>query len=170
MNVILLENISKLGRLGETVKVKAGFGRNYLIPQGKAVHATEANTASFEARRAELEAAADAQMAEAQLRADAINALGTITITANAGEEGKLFGSVGTRDIADAIVALGCEVAFFDKTIYLKDDIAKVATLPSLEEIRGKIVGLISAPASQLVRLLLRPDQDIISILNNKKD
>tara|TARA_B110000503_G_scaffold24161_2_gene38018 strand:+ start:5526 stop:5975 length:450 start_codon:yes stop_codon:yes gene_type:complete len=110
MNVILLENISKLGRLGETVKVKAGFGRNYLIPQGKAVHATEANTASFEARRAELEAAADAQMAEAQLRADAINALGTITITANAGEEGKLFGSVGTRDIADAIVALGCEV------------------------------------------------------------
>tara|TARA_R110002073_G_scaffold48190_3_gene129703 strand:+ start:189 stop:638 length:450 start_codon:yes stop_codon:yes gene_type:complete len=110
MDVILLENISKLGRLGETVKVKAGFGRNYLIPQGKAVHATEENTASFEARRAELEAAAAAQMAEAQLRADAINALGTITITANAGEEGKLFGSVGTRDIADAIVALGCEV------------------------------------------------------------
>ena len=105
MDVILLENISKLGRLGETVKVKAGFGRNYLIPQGKAVHATEENTASFEARRAELEAAAAAQMAEAQLRADAINALGTITITANAGEEGKLFGSVGTRDIADAIVA-----------------------------------------------------------------
>ena len=65
---------------------------------------------------------------------------------------------------------LSAEVAFFDKTIYLKDDIAKVATLPSLEEIRGKIVGLISAPASQLVRLLLRPDQDIISILNNKKD
>ena len=110
MDVILLENISKLGRLGETVKVKAGFGRNYLIPQGKAVHATEENTASFEARRAELEAAAAAQMAEAQLRADAINALGTITITANAGEEGKLFGSVGTRDIADAIVALGFEV------------------------------------------------------------
>ena len=65
---------------------------------------------------------------------------------------------------------LSAEVAFFDKTLYLKDDISKVATLPSLEEIRGKIVGLISAPASQLVRLLLRPDQDIISILNNKKD
>jgi large subunit ribosomal protein L9 len=110
MDVILLENISKLGRLGETVKVKAGFGRNFLIPQGKAVHATEENTASFEARRAELEAAAAAQMGEAQLRADAINALGTVTIAANAGEEGKLFGSVGTRDIADAIVALGCEV------------------------------------------------------------
>jgi large subunit ribosomal protein L9 len=110
MDVILLENISKLGKLGETVKVKAGFGRNFLIPQGKAVHATEANTAAFEVRRAELEAAADAQMAAAQLRADAINALAQITIAANAGEEGKLFGSVGTRDIAEAIVALGCEV------------------------------------------------------------
>ena len=65
---------------------------------------------------------------------------------------------------------LSAEVAFFDKTLYQKDDIAKVATLPSLDEIRGKIVGLINAPASKLVRLLLRPDQDIISILNNKKD
>lgn len=110
MEVILLENISKLGRLGQTVNVKAGFGRNYLIPQGKAVHATEANTAAFEARRAELEAAAAALLAAAQLRADAINALGLISIAANAGEEGKLFGSVGTRDIAEAIVALGCEV------------------------------------------------------------
>ena len=110
MEVILLENISKLGRLGQTVNVKAGFGRNYLIPHGKAVHATEANTAAFEARRAELEAAAAALLAAAQLRADVINALGLISITANAGEEGKLFGSVGTRDIAEAIVALGCEV------------------------------------------------------------
>jgi large subunit ribosomal protein L9 len=110
MEVILLENISKLGRLGQTVNVKAGFGRNYLIPQGKAVHATEANTAAFEARRAELEAAAAVLLAAAQLRADAINALGLISIAANAGEEGKLFGSVGTRDIAEAIVALGCEV------------------------------------------------------------
>ena len=65
---------------------------------------------------------------------------------------------------------LSAVVAFFDKTLYSKDDIAKVATLPSLDEIRGKIVGLISAPASKLVRVLLRPDQDIISILNNKKD
>ena len=110
MEVILLDNISKLGRLGDTVTVKPGFGRNFLIPQGKAVQATAANTAAFEARRAELEAAAAAQLAEAQKRADAINALGQVTITANAGEEGKLFGSVGTRDIADAIVALGCEV------------------------------------------------------------
>jgi large subunit ribosomal protein L9 len=110
MEVILLENISKLGRLGETVNVKAGFGRNYLIPQGKAVRATEANTAEFEARRADLEAAAAGLLEVAQLRADAINALGLITIAANAGEEGKLFGSVGTRDIAEAIAALGCEV------------------------------------------------------------
>lgn len=110
MEVILLENISKLGRLGQTVNVKAGFGRNYLIPQGKAVPATEGNTAAFEARRAELESAAAALLAAAQLRADAINALSQVLISANAGEEGKLFGSVGTRDIADAIVALGCEV------------------------------------------------------------
>lgn len=110
MEVILLENISKLGKLGQTVNVKAGFGRNFLIPQGKAVHATEANTAAFEARRADLEAAAAAQLAEAQARADKITAVGDVTITANAGEEGKLFGSVGTRDIADAITARGVEV------------------------------------------------------------
>jgi large subunit ribosomal protein L9 len=110
MEVILLENISKLGKLGQTVQVKAGFGRNYLIPQGKAVRATAANTAEFEARRAELEATAAAQLAAAQQRADALNALGRLSITANAGEEGKLFGSVGTRDIAEAIAAQGCEV------------------------------------------------------------
>jgi len=110
MEIILLESISKLGKLGETVNVKAGFGRNYLIPQGKAVRATEANTAEFEARRTELEAAAGSLLAAAQQRADAINELGSISITAIAGEEGKLFGSVGTRDIAEAIVALGCEV------------------------------------------------------------
>jgi large subunit ribosomal protein L9 len=110
MEVILLENITKLGRLGDKVDVKAGFGRNFLIPQGKAVRATRSNTEEFEARRAELEAAAAALVGSAQLRADAIDALEPITIAANAGEEGKLFGSVGTRDISDAIAALGCEV------------------------------------------------------------
>ncbi len=110
MEVILLENISKLGKLGDTVNVKAGFGRNYLIPQGKAVYATDANTAEFEARRAELETAAASQLQAAETRAEAIRALGTLTIPANAGEEGKLFGSVGTRDISDAIVAAGCDV------------------------------------------------------------
>ncbi len=110
MEVILLENISKLGKLGQTVNVKAGFGRNFLIPQGKAVPANEANIAAFEARRAELEAAAAAHLASAQQRAEAINALGSVTIPANAGDEGKLFGSIGTRDIAEAITARGCEV------------------------------------------------------------
>jgi large subunit ribosomal protein L9 len=110
MEVILLENISKLGKLGDTVNVKAGFGRNYLIPQGRAVYATDANTAEFEARRSELETAAASQLQAAETRAEAITALGTLTIPANAGEEGKLFGSVGTRDISDAIVAAGCDV------------------------------------------------------------
>ncbi|MFT7288491.1 MAG: large subunit ribosomal protein L9 [Halieaceae bacterium] len=110
MDIILLENIGNLGDLGDKVTVKAGYGRNYLIPQGKAVPATEANVAEFEARRADLERAAAETMAAAQKRADAVSALGVITIEANAGEEGKLFGSVGTRDIAEAVGAAGCEI------------------------------------------------------------
>ena len=110
MEVILLENIGNLGSLGDRVDVKAGFGRNYLIPQGKAVPATETNVAEFETRRAELEAAAAEILAAAETRAEAINALGLISIEANAGEEGKLFGSVGTRDIAAAVTAAGCEI------------------------------------------------------------
>jgi len=110
MEVILLENISNLGGLGDKVDVKAGFGRNFLIPQGKAVPATEANTAEFEARRSELEAAAAEALGAAETRAEAINALGLISIAANAGEEGKLFGSVGTRDIAEAVAAAGCNI------------------------------------------------------------
>lgn len=110
MEVILLENISNLGALGDKVEVKAGFGRNYLIPQGKAVRASAENSAQFEARRAELEAAAQAVLAEAQARGEAIAALGQVSIGANAGEEGKLFGSVGTRDIAEAVTAAGCAI------------------------------------------------------------
>ncbi|MCB1679637.1 MAG: 50S ribosomal protein L9 [Halioglobus sp.] len=110
MEVILLENIGNLGGLGDKVDVKAGYGRNYLIPQGKAVPATAANVAQFEARRAELEAAAAETLAAAQARAEAINLLGPIAIGANAGEEGKLFGSVGTRDIAEAVTAAGCDI------------------------------------------------------------
>lgn len=110
MEVILLENISNLGGLGDTVQVKAGFGRNYLIPQGKAVPATEAHTAEFEARRADLEAAAAESLSGAEARAEAVNAVGVVSIPANAGEEGKLFGSVGTRDIADAVTAAGCTI------------------------------------------------------------
>ena len=110
MNVILLENISNLGSLGDQVNVKAGFGRNYLIPQGKAVPATKDNVAQFEARRAELEAAAAELAGAAESRAEAINALEVLNIEATAGEEGKLFGSVGTRDIAEAVTAAGCEI------------------------------------------------------------
>jgi len=110
MEVILLENIGNLGSLGDRVEVKAGFGRNYLIPQGKAVPATESAIAEFEARRADLEAAAATALAAAEARAAAINELGLISIAANAGDEGKLFGSVGTRDIAEAVTAAGCEV------------------------------------------------------------
>ena len=110
MEVILLENISNLGGLGDKVDVKAGFGRNYLIPQGKAVAATEEAVAQFEARRAELEAAAAEALAAAEARAAELNAMQLITIAANAGEEGKLFGSIGTRDIADAVTATGVAV------------------------------------------------------------
>lgn len=110
MEVILLENINNLGTLGDKVDVKAGYGRNFLIPQGKAVPATASNVADFEARRAELEAAAAEVLAAAQARGESLEALGAITIGANAGEEGKLFGSIGTRDIADAIIAAGVEV------------------------------------------------------------
>ena len=110
MEVILLENISNLGGLGDKVDVKAGFGRNYLIPHGKAVPATASSIAEFETRRAGLEAAAAESLGVAQVRADAINALTLISIPANAGEEGKLFGSIGTRDIAEAVAAAGCEI------------------------------------------------------------
>ena len=109
MEVILLEKIGKLGNLGDKVSVKSGFGRNYLVPQGKAVPANEANVAKFEERRAELEAAASEKLAAATTRAEALNVL-DLTITSKCGDEGKLFGSIGTRDIADAITAAGSEV------------------------------------------------------------
>ena len=111
MQVILLENVGKLGELGDQVNVKSGYGRNFLIPFGKAVPATEANVAEFEQRRAELEAAAAEKQATAEKRAAALSEL-VVTIEANAGEEGKLFGSIGTRDIAEAVSkASGTEVA-----------------------------------------------------------
>jgi large subunit ribosomal protein L9 len=110
MNVILLEKVGKLGNIGDQVSVKAGFGRNYLIPQGKAVPATATNVAEFEARRADLEAAAAEKKAAAEARAAQLVEL-TVTITAKAGDEGKLFGSLGTRDLAAAITEAGVEVA-----------------------------------------------------------
>jgi large subunit ribosomal protein L9 len=110
MDVILLDKVGRLGQIGDKVQVKAGFGRNYLVPHGKAIPATEDNLRDFEARRAELEAAADEKLGNARKRAEQLVDL-TVTIAANAGEEGKLFGSIGTKDIADAITAAGVEVA-----------------------------------------------------------
>ena len=104
MQVILLQDIRNLGALGDQVEVRAGYGRNYLIPQGKAVPANEANVKMFEARRDELEAAAKAELEGAQARAEKLNGL-ELTIEAKAGDEGKLFGSVGILDIVEAVNA-----------------------------------------------------------------
>ena len=111
MQVILLDKIGNLGGLGDQVNVKSGYARNLLIPQGKAVMATKDNVAMFETRRAELEAKVAEQLAAAQARAETVNTLEGVTIASKAGDEGKLFGSIGTRDIADAITAAGVAVA-----------------------------------------------------------
>ncbi len=109
MQVILLQRIVNLGKLGDTVDVKPGYGRNYLIPQGKALPATPANIEKFEARRAELEAQEAKELAVAQERAEALKDVNVI-MRAKTGDEGKLFGSIGTRDIADALTKSGLEV------------------------------------------------------------
>ena len=111
MQVILLDKIARLGGLGDTVEVKSGFARNYLIPQGKAVMATKANLEVFEARRAELEAKLADVLAAAQARAAQLEALEAVVIESKSGDEGKLFGSIGTHDIAEALTASGVEVA-----------------------------------------------------------
>lgn len=110
MDVILLEKIANLGNLGDKVAVKAGYGRNFLIPFNKAVPATKDNLAEFEARRAELEKAAQDKLKVAEERAAAIADI-ELTLTAKAGDEGKLFGSIGTRDLADALSAAGVDIA-----------------------------------------------------------
>ncbi|KJG12219.1 50S ribosomal protein L9 [Photobacterium iliopiscarium] len=107
MQVILLDKIANLGGLGDQVNVKAGYARNFLIPQAKAVMATKANVEMFDARRAELEAKVAEQHAAAQARAEALNVLEGVVIASKSGDEGKLFGSIGTRDIADAVSAAG---------------------------------------------------------------
>ncbi len=109
MNVILLENVENLGGIGDLVKVKPGYGRNFLLPQGKAALATAENMKAIEARRAELEKAAAEEVAKAKTRAKAIDGV-ELVIPANAGSEGKLFGSVGPLDIADALASIQVEV------------------------------------------------------------
>ena len=109
MNVILLESVENLGGIGDLVKVKPGYGRNYLLPQGKAALATPENMKAIEARRAELEKAAAEELAKAKSRAKAFEGL-EVVINANVGSEGKLFGSVGPVDIVDALAEVQVEV------------------------------------------------------------
>jgi len=110
MNVILLDNIENLGGIGDLVSVKAGYGRNYLLPQGKAALATNENIADFETRRSELEKAAAEELIAARAREQLIHGM-ELVITANVGAEGKLFGSVGPIDIAEAFLKVGVEAA-----------------------------------------------------------
>lgn len=110
MEVILLERVDNLGSIGDRVRVRPGYARNFLLPQGKAKLATAANVAEIEAMRVELEKKAAEEMADAESRAEQVRELGTVTITARAGSEGKLFGSVGTTDIAEACTRAGVAV------------------------------------------------------------
>ncbi len=106
MEVILLEKMGRTGSVGDKINVRAGYARNFLFPYGKAIPATKENLANFEARKAELLKAAADKHSLALARAEKLSGL-VVTISANAGDEGKLFGSVGTRDIAEAITAVG---------------------------------------------------------------
>ena len=116
MDLILLEKVQNLGDLGDLVKVKSGFGRNFLVPQGKAVPATKDNLAQFEARRAELEAAAKAKLDQAESRQSGLAEV-VVEVTANASEEGNLYGSIGPREIASAVSALGHEITKSEVTM-----------------------------------------------------
>ena len=109
MNVILLDNVENLGNIGDLVKVKPGYGRNFLLPQGKAALATPENIKQIEVRRAELEKAAAEDLKKAQARAEVINGM-ELVVKANAGPEGKLFGSVGPLDIAEAFAGVQVDV------------------------------------------------------------
>lgn len=147
MDLILLEKVQNLGDLGDLVKVKAGFGRNYLVPQGKAALATKENLARFEARRAELEAAAKDKLGQAKARQSSMVDV-VVEISANASDEGTLYGSIGPREIAAAVSALGHEinksevimgegplrtVGEFDVVVHLHTDvdvIVKVVVIP----------------------------------------
>ena len=109
MDIILLQKVANLGNIGDRVKVKSGFGRNYLLPHGKATLATPDNVKRFEARRAELEKAAHEHMTSAEQRAEALKEF-KLVIPSKAGTEGKLFGSIGTADIAEAATKAGMKI------------------------------------------------------------
>lgn len=148
MHVILLEKIANLGDLGQEVVVKAGYGRNFLIPQHKAVPATKENIQHFESRRVELERLAEEKKASAEERANSISAT-ELTIAMKAGEEGKLFGSISGRDIAEAMTARGIaleksevrmpegpirEVGSFEIDIHLHSEVEAIVRLTVVAE------------------------------------
>ena len=110
MQIILLEKVENLGTLGQVVSVRPGYGRNFLIPRGKATVASPENRAKYEARRVELEKAAVAILAAAQARAASLEGK-VVTVSSRAGDGGRLFGSIGARDIADAVTAAGVAIA-----------------------------------------------------------
>jgi large subunit ribosomal protein L9 len=149
MQVLLLEKVRNLGGLGDKVIVKPGYGRNFLVPQGKAIYATAANLKKFEERRGELERIEKEHLDAALARKASIEGLGTITLHSKAGEEGKLFGSIGTRDIADAVTAAGADLekseidlpngvirmlGDYDITIELHSDVVAVVKLSIITE------------------------------------
>jgi len=149
MDLILLEKVNNLGDLGDLVKVKSGFGRNYLVPHGKAVPATKNNLEQFEARRAELEAAAADKLGQAQARESGLAEV-VVEIAANASEEGNLYGSIGPREVASAVSAIGHEISKaevvmgegpirtvgeFDVVVHLHADVeTKVKVIVTAEE------------------------------------
>ena len=148
MEVILLENIAGLGDLGDTVTVKSGYGRNFLIPKKKASPATADNIKRFEDRRAELEKVANERLVEARERAEKIEAM-AVTLSVRVGEEGKLFGSITVRDLAEAVEAKGLVIekseirlpegpirtlGEFDITIHLHPEVDAILKLVVVEE------------------------------------
>ncbi len=110
MDLILLEKVQNLGGLGDRVQVKSGFGRNFLVPYGKAVPATKENVTKFEAQRAELEKAANEKLAAAQARAASLSGMRVEISARTADDDGKLFGSVGSREIMDAVAKQGVDI------------------------------------------------------------
>ena len=131
MEIILLDKIAHLGGLGDKVKVRNGYARNFLLPQKKAVLATEENLKKFEAERVLYAAKIAAELEAAQARANKIEELGSITIASNAGDEGKLFGSIGTRDISEALIR---SIGEFEIALQLHADVKtaiKVVVIPA---------------------------------------
>jgi large subunit ribosomal protein L9 len=124
MDIILLQKVDNLGNLGDTVSVKSGYGRNFLIPSGRAVSATKENLQTFEARRAELQKDAAAKLAAAERRKEVLDGM-AISIACKAGDEGRLFGSVGTTDIAKAVNDAGVDLA--KKEVMLPNGAFRVA-------------------------------------------